>query len=140
MAFVRTSLAAAGLGVLVLLAIGFVQRGAHDSALPWLGFALPLPLAALGVARARDRRLRAAARIRETSERYELAAEGSGDGLFDWDLLQERCYFSPSFAALLGYETLGDGVDEWFARVHPDDLPQLRTALTVQREAPDARV
>jgi diguanylate cyclase (GGDEF)-like protein/PAS domain S-box-containing protein len=139
MASVRTLLATAGL-LLVLLALGFADRSARDPALPWLAFALPLPLAALGVSRAKKRVERERARIAATSERYELAAQGSGDGLFEWDLRSERCYFSPSFAALLGYDALGDSVDEWFARVHPEDLPRLRAAFAGQREDPTLRI
>ncbi|HEX5656482.1 MAG TPA: EAL domain-containing protein [Polyangiales bacterium] len=136
MASVRALLVLACLATLLALGIGFARRGAEDPALPWLAFALPLPLAALGLARTGKRSRLDSARIAQTSERYELAAHGSGDGLFDWDLRTQHCYFSPSFAALLGYETLGDTPDEWFARVHPEDLPNLRAAFAGQ----DARV
>ncbi len=138
MASVRAPLVLASAATLLALAVGFARRDDADPSLPWLAFALPLPLTALGVARASRRKRRETARIAQTSERYELAAQGSGDGLFDWDLRSERCYFSPSFAALLGYEELGDTPDAWFARVHPEDLPNLRAALAT--EASDAHI
>jgi diguanylate cyclase (GGDEF)-like protein/PAS domain S-box-containing protein len=138
MASVRALLILAGLATMLTLAVGFAQRGDTEPALPWLAFALPLPLTALGLRRASAQRRGATARIAQTSERYELAAKGSGDGLFDWDVRAERCHFSPSFAALLGYAELGDAPDEWFARVHPDDLPTLRAALA--SELPDGRL
>jgi diguanylate cyclase (GGDEF)-like protein/PAS domain S-box-containing protein len=135
-------LAVASALLIGLLALGFARRSDTESALPWLAFALPLPLALAAVLRRSARLEQETARIRGTSERYELATQGSGDGLFDWDLRSGRCYYSPSFAALLGCAPgeLGDSPDEWFARVHPEDLPGLRAAFEAQRTTPEARV
>jgi diguanylate cyclase (GGDEF)-like protein/PAS domain S-box-containing protein len=69
--------------------------------------------------------------MRDNEERYALAALGSNDGLWDWDLRAGRIYFSARWKAQLGAEDveIGDKPDEWFTRVHPDDKERLRAAL-----------
>jgi len=69
--------------------------------------------------------------LRDSEARYALAAEGSNDGLWDWDLRKHRVYFSPRWRAMIGFD--GDGVgehpSEWLHRVHPTDRPKVRNAL-----------
>ena len=64
--------------------------------------------------------------LRESEERYALAARGANDGLWDWNLKTDEVYFSPRWKSMLGYEDgdIGTTPDEWFRRVHPDDLAQ----------------
>jgi diguanylate cyclase (GGDEF)-like protein/PAS domain S-box-containing protein len=69
---------------------------------------------------------------RKRSEyRYSLAARGANDGLWDWDVETGRVYYSPRWKAMLGYAEaeIGDALDEWLDRVHPDDLPRLRAEI-----------
>lgn len=60
----------------------------------------------------------------EASERLALAFEGSGDGLWDWDLRLGTLFLSPSFKALLGYSDteLPNSSDALKALIHPDDF------------------
>jgi len=76
-------------------------------------------------------RKQAEAALRASEQRYALAARGTNDGLWDWDLATNRVYYSPRWKAMLGYEegAIGDAPDEWFARVHPRDLVPLRAAI-----------
>src|ERR1035438_5226720 len=69
--------------------------------------------------------------LRESEERYALAARGSNDGLWDWDLASGQVYYSERWKAILGYldAEIGEGAGEWFARVHPEDLEKLREVL-----------
>lgn len=69
--------------------------------------------------------------LRESEERYALAAEGSNDGLWDWDLRKHKVYFSPRWCAMIGFEGdgIGDHPSEWLHRVHPTDRPKVRNAL-----------
>ena len=62
--------------------------------------------------------------LRESEERYALAARGANDGLWDWNLASNEVYWSPRWKAMLGYDEAEIGVspDEWFTRVHPEDL------------------
>ena len=60
-----------------------------------------------------------------------LAAHGANDALWDWNLLIDEVYWSPGWKALLGYQESEIGVssNEWFDRVHPDDLLLVSQAL-----------
>jgi diguanylate cyclase (GGDEF)-like protein/PAS domain S-box-containing protein len=69
--------------------------------------------------------------LRESEERYALSARGANDGLWVWDLREDDVYFSPRWKAMLGYaeDDIGDDPDEWFTRVHPDDISLLRATI-----------
>jgi diguanylate cyclase (GGDEF)-like protein/PAS domain S-box-containing protein len=75
---------------------------------------------------------RAMAELRSSQERYALAVRGANDGIWDWDLVASRAYFSPRWKTMLGHtvEEIGESAeDDWFARVHPDDVGRLRGAI-----------
>jgi diguanylate cyclase (GGDEF)-like protein/PAS domain S-box-containing protein len=69
--------------------------------------------------------------LRRSEDRYALAASGANDGLWDWDLVRKEVYFSPRWRAMVGLpSTAACGhPEDWFGRVHPDDLAALRLAL-----------
>ncbi|HSL81380.1 MAG TPA: PAS domain S-box protein, partial [Thermoanaerobaculia bacterium] len=69
--------------------------------------------------------------LRASEERYALAAQGAGAGLWDWDLTEDRIYFSPRWKEMLGYQDweIGSAPSEWLDRVHPEDRPSLEAAL-----------
>src|SRR5919202_5215769 len=61
--------------------------------------------------------------LRESEERYMLAARGANDGLWDWNLKTGEIHFSTRWKSMLGCEEgeIAANIEEWFARVHPDD-------------------
>ncbi len=74
--------------------------------------------------------------LKESEERYALAVNGSKEGLWDWNLKADRVYFSPRWKAILGYQDheIGDRLDEWLDRIHPEDLEKVRIALNAHLE------
>ncbi|HET7784685.1 MAG TPA: PAS domain S-box protein, partial [Myxococcales bacterium] len=90
-----------------------------------------MPVGVQGIARDVTERQKTAQALRESEERYALAAQGSNDGLWDWDLRKNRIFFSPRWKAQLGMDDgeIGAAPDEWFDRVHPDDRARLRSDL-----------
>jgi PAS domain S-box-containing protein len=62
--------------------------------------------------------------LRAADERVRLAAAAAKIGLWDWDLATDRVFYSPEWKAQIGYaeHEIGDHLDEWRQRVHPDDL------------------
>ncbi len=71
--------------------------------------------------------------LRESEERYALAVRAANDGLWDWNLKKGQIYYSPRWKQMLGYtdEEIIDNPNEWFNRVHPDDIAQLRNNISV---------
>jgi diguanylate cyclase (GGDEF)-like protein/PAS domain S-box-containing protein len=69
--------------------------------------------------------------LARTQERYALATRAANDGIWDWDLANDRIYLSHRWHAILGLEEpADDGLPErWFGLVHPDDVLQLRAAI-----------
>jgi diguanylate cyclase (GGDEF)-like protein/PAS domain S-box-containing protein len=69
-----------------------------------------------------------AADLRESQERYALAARAANDGLWDWNIETGEAYFSPRWRAMLGLpesERVA-GIEEWFRLVHSEDRASLR--------------
>lgn len=77
-------------------------------------------------------RKRAEEALRESEERYMLAIQGANDGVWDWHLQTNQMYFSPRWKCILGYEEadIGDQPEEWLSRIHPDDIKNVRVALS----------
>ncbi|MFT5121703.1 MAG: PAS domain S-box-containing protein [Kiritimatiellia bacterium] len=65
-------------------------------------------------------------------ERFNLAIQGSSDGIWDWDVASNVVFFSPRFKALLGYEDheIKHDFGEFESRLHPDDKEETMEAVT----------
>ncbi|MDO9268155.1 MAG: PAS domain S-box protein [Methylobacter sp.] len=61
--------------------------------------------------------------LRESEFRWKFAVEGSGDGLWDWNVAEGTVFFSRRWKEMLGFtkDEIGNGLDEWKKRIHPDD-------------------
>jgi diguanylate cyclase (GGDEF)-like protein/PAS domain S-box-containing protein len=72
----------------------------------------------------------------ESEERYALAARGANDGLWDWNLLTGKIYFSHRWNHMLGYpeNDVWSGPEEWFSHIHPDDRERVRAEIDAHRE------
>jgi len=88
------------------------------------------------IRRQRARRAAAEAGLRDLEERYGLAIRGADDGIWEWDLRTDRCYFSARWKGLLGYaeQELSERVQEWWERVHPEDHERVLMAVKAHLE------
>src|SRR5262249_42852967 len=81
-------------------------------------------------------------RLRESEEREPLAAEGTGDGMWDWDLRTDRVVFSSRWKAMIGCEdaAVGEHAGEWLTRVHVEDVAQLKADIAAHVEGRSQRL
>ena len=107
-----------------------LARGANDYITKPVDF--PVAVARLG---AQLDRKRAEGALRQSEERYALAARGANDGLWDWCLETDRLYFSQRWKSMLGYDNdeVKDTPDDWLLRVHPDDRARVKSELACHR-------
>jgi PAS domain S-box-containing protein len=87
----------------------------------------------LSVTRDISQQKQAQAALLESEMRWKFAIEGSGDGLWDWNVPESTVFVSERWKEMLGYQ--GDEManalaewsklDDWSKRVHPDDLAQV---------------
>ena len=65
--------------------------------------------------------------VRESEFRWHFAIEGSGDGLWDWNVPESTVFFSPRWKAMLGFadDEINGRLEEWSKRIHPDDLARV---------------
>jgi PAS domain S-box-containing protein len=71
------------------------------------------------------------ARLRESEERYALAARGADVGLWDWDIATDRAYLSPRLHEILetGDRDLRHSISALFDQILPEDLEALQQHL-----------
>jgi diguanylate cyclase (GGDEF)-like protein/PAS domain S-box-containing protein len=57
-------------------------------------------------------------------KRYQLAFEGTQDGIWDWDLITQTLYFSASWQRSPEHsnQDARQDLETWFERIHPEDL------------------
>jgi diguanylate cyclase (GGDEF)-like protein/PAS domain S-box-containing protein len=74
--------------------------------------------------------------LRESEERYALAARGARDGLWDWKLSSGKVYFSSRWNQMLGYPDREHRSDpeEWFRLIHPADRERVMAEIAAHRE------
>jgi PAS domain S-box-containing protein len=78
-----------------------------------------------------QRRAQAEDELRQIKERYALAVSGANDGMWEWSYKTNKAYFSPRAKSMLGYgeDEIGDDIQEWRSRIHPEDLKRALVEL-----------
>lgn len=107
------------------IAVAAMKAGAHD-------YLLKTNLARL--VPAVERELQEAANrtsLKESEDRWQLALQGSNDGIWDWDIKTNQVFFSARWKEMLGYENheITNHIEQWHKRVHPEDVDMLNQAL-----------
>jgi diguanylate cyclase (GGDEF)-like protein/PAS domain S-box-containing protein len=71
--------------------------------------------------------------LRISNERLKLAIEGSGEGIWDWDIRNDHYHFSDNLKRMMAWDPENESPeaikDAMRKRIHPDDLPRIRAAL-----------
>src|SRR5882672_2585037 len=107
-----------------------LDLGANDYLTKPIDF--PVAVARIGTQLSHKRAQEA---LKESEERYALAARGSNDGLWDWNLSANVVHFSPRWKAMLGYEDgeIGDRPEEWFDRIHDADRERVKEEIAAHQ-------
>ncbi len=65
--------------------------------------------------------------LRESEERWSFALEGSGNGVWDWDMSHDTVHLSAYFIRMYDYygESITATPEAWAEIVHPDDMEQV---------------
>jgi diguanylate cyclase (GGDEF)-like protein/PAS domain S-box-containing protein len=91
---------------------------------------LSTPLIEATIAHARNH-ARQHEQLVELRERFSLSIRGARDGMWEWDLVRGKVFYSQRWRELLGlpHEAISPNLDTWLTRVHPQDIDRLRTSL-----------
>ena len=78
---------------------------------------------------------RAQEALKESEERYALAALGSNDGLWDWNIPENEVHFSARWKSMLGFQEneISNKPEEWFDRIHDADRARVKNEITAHQ-------
>ncbi len=78
----------------------------------------------LAVARDTTRTEKMAMDLKHSEERWQLALQAVGDGMWDWNLVDNTVYYSPRWEEIVGFApgAAPRELDTFSEHVHPDDL------------------
>jgi diguanylate cyclase (GGDEF)-like protein/PAS domain S-box-containing protein len=77
--------------------------------------------------------------LRESEERYALAVRGANDGMWDWDLKNDKIHYSTRWKSMLGYgeKEITSHPEEWLGRIHPDDRDEVEERIDAHLKGRD---
>jgi diguanylate cyclase (GGDEF)-like protein/PAS domain S-box-containing protein len=68
--------------------------------------------------------------LKQSEERYTLVAQGTNDGIWDWNLDTNKVYYSPRWISMLGVdEEDPESPEVWLGRIHVEDRPRVEMEL-----------
>ncbi|MEO0371482.1 MAG: EAL domain-containing protein [Pseudomonadota bacterium] len=69
-------------------------------------------------------------KVQERTLKLDLIVQSSKDGVWLWDLHDDRVEYSPRWRQILGLgQDSLSSIEDWLQRVHPDDQERLRAAI-----------
>lgn len=71
------------------------------------------------------------AALQTSEERWQLALKGNNDGIWDWDIVSDRIFYSQRWKEILGFQEdeFPNQRIEWILRLHPNDLDTMMNAM-----------
>ncbi len=113
--------------------LGFINRyRCKDGSYRYLEWrSAPRGLLLYAVARDVTERLRTEALLKGSEERFELALLAVNEGIWDWNVRDDKVFFDRRYYTLAGYEPneFPPRVEEWLTRIHPDDRERCQAAV-----------
>jgi diguanylate cyclase (GGDEF)-like protein/PAS domain S-box-containing protein len=72
------------------------------------------------------------AKLKASEELWKFALEGSGDGVWDWDIVKDIAHLSSRYKEIFGLnddDISTSSVQDWNNRIHPDDIASMNEAV-----------
>ncbi|MGF1478010.1 MAG: PAS domain S-box protein [Cyanophyceae cyanobacterium] len=87
-------------------------------------------LCTLGVAVDITKRKRLEEDLKQSEERWQLALQGTNDGIWDWNIARNQIFYSIQWKNMLGYveHEFANCKSEWESRLHPEDRERVLQA------------
>ncbi|MHC2019962.1 PAS domain-containing protein [Methylobacterium sp. CM6247] len=117
--------------------IAYRTMGLQDGVERWVAakgqafFAQGRAVRFIGTVRDVTESRRAEQGIRETEERYRLAARATNDAIWDWDLASDHIRWNEAVQTLFGYaaDEVGPSGSWWKSHIHPDDQQRIKNSI-----------
>ena len=81
------------------------------------------------IARDETERQRRDEALRETEERYRLAARATNDAIWDWRMADGHVVWNDAVEALFGHGGRETSADWWIEQIHPDDRDRISRSI-----------
>lgn len=82
--------------------------------------------------------------LQKTEQRWKLALESVGDGVWDWDVNSDKVVFSNTWKRMLGYaeHELTNHKETWLSLIHQDDVEKSMQGLSdhLSKKTPEYRL
>ena len=67
--------------------------------------------------------------LRASEQRYALVSQAVAEGIYDWNIELNSLFVSPRLMEIFSFKGPGLTSEDWYRRVHPDDMPGYRNAM-----------
>ncbi len=97
----------------------------------WLAASLVIVLLCWILGRSWLRQDVARSEVEQMARRLSMGTDAAGVAVWDWDITTDAWYATPTYFAMLGYESEGGmgNRQQWLDRVHPDDRETVTTKI-----------